>query len=118
MMNSDDKTLRDTLQKAQQQADGPVPDFEMVFGAAQRLSRDRRGMRFAGLAAAAAFAGLALLLLPTQDDEFTYVDVEELMASTSWSAPSDSLLPEHQFDIYREIPKLFESTDTDAGALL
>ena len=126
MMNKDDAALRDELQKAQQQADGRVPDFETIFGAAERRScdqsRDRRRVRFAGLAAAAAVAVLAFGLLPTQENEFRYVDVEELVATTSWSAPSDSLLPVHQFDVYREIPKLFESTgmstDTDEGALL
>ncbi len=126
MMSKDDAALRDALQTAQQQADGKVPDFEKTFAASeQRLcepSRNRRRVRFAGLAAAAAIAMLVLGLLPTSEDEFRYVDVEELVATTSWSAPSDSLLPVHQFDIYREIPRLFESTgmstDTDEGALL
>lgn len=122
MMNSDDKTLRDGLRKAQRQAEGKAPDFETIFGAAERQScdplRDRRRVRFAGLAAAAVLAVLAFSLLPTTEDEFTYVDLEELVATTYWSAPSDSLLPVHQFDIYREIPELFESTDAYEGALL
>ena len=123
MMNSDDKVLRDGLQKAQRQVEGKAPDFETIFGAAERQShdswRDRRRIRFAGIAAvAAAVAVLAFRLLPTTEDEFRYVDVEELVATTYWSAPSDTLLPVHQFDIYREIPELFESTDTYEGALL
>ena len=121
-MNSEDQELRVSLQASQRQVDGRVPDFESVFRAAERQSRDRRRIRFAGLAAAAALIAFALALLPVQEDEFIYVDVEELTATTQWSAPSDSLLPKHQFDIYRELPGMFESTDmstsTDEGALL
>ena len=121
-MNNEDQVLRSTLQKAQQQADGPVPEFDRVFAAAQRKVRDRRRVQFAGAAAVAAIALFAVGLLPAEKDEFTYVDVEALVATTYWSAPSDSLLPEHQFDIYREMPRLFESTDvsteSDTGALL
>ena len=121
-MNNNDRILRTTLQKAQRQADGPVPEFDRVFAAAQRTLRDRRRLQFAAAAAVAAIALLAIGLLPTEKDEFTYVDVEALVATTYWSAPSDFLLPEHQFDIYREVPRLFESmdvsTESDAGALL
>jgi hypothetical protein len=105
-MNNNDRILRTTLQKVQRQADGPAPEFDRVFATA----------------AVAAIALLGIGLLPTEKDEFTYVDVEALVATTYWSAPSDFLLPEHQFDIYREVPRLFESTDvsteSDAGALL
>lgn len=121
-MNNDDQVLRATLQEAQTQADGPVPEFDRVFAAAERTVRDRYRVRFAGAAAVAAIALLAIGLLPAEKDEFTYVDMEALVATTYWTAPSDSLLPEHQFDIYREVPRLFESTgvstESDAGALL
>ena len=121
-MNSEDRELRASLQVSQRQVDGRVPDFESVFTAAERQSRDRRRIRIAGLAAAAALIAFAVALLPMRQDEFIYVDVEELTATTQWSAPSDSLLPKHQFDIYRDLPGMFESTDmstnTDEGALL
>ena len=117
-MNSDDQVIRATLQKAQQQANGPAPDFDRVFGGAERRVRARRRVQFAAAAAVAAIALLAVGLLPTQKEEFTYVDVEALVETTYWSAPSDALLPEHHFDIYREIPQIFESTDTSTGALL
>ncbi len=121
-MNNDDNELRAALQKAQRQAVGPVPDFASVFGTAKQRLRGRRRMPFVGLAAAAVVALLALGLLPTQEEAFTYVDINELVATTSWTAPSDSLLPKHQFDIYREVPQLFESTDlstnSEEGALL
>ena len=121
-MHSHKQVLRATLQRAQQQADGSAPDFDRVFGGAERRVRDRSRVRFAGVAAVAAVALLAVGFLPKQKEEFTYVDVEALVATTYWSAPSDTLLPEHQFDIYREIPQIFESTgvstESDAGALL
>jgi|GEM_PF-3227265 len=121
-MNKSDKALRAALQEAQLRATAAVPEFEKVFAAAEQRLRSRRKMQFMGLAAAAALAVLAFGLLPEHEDEFRFVDVEELVATTSWSAPSDSLLPDYQFDIYREIPDLFESsgmsTNSDEGALL
>jgi len=121
-MNNEDESMRASLRESQRRFDGPAPNFETIFGAAERQSRNRRKVRFVSLAAVVAVAVLALSLLPTQEDEFTYVDVTELVATTQWSAPSDSLLPVHQFDIYRELPRLFESTDMstniDEGALL
>ena len=117
---SDDEILRLAVQKSQQEIDGKAPDFKTIFAAAERQSRARQRVHLVGLAAAAAVVALSLLLV--QEDEFIYVDVEQLTATTSWSAPSDSLLPEHQFDLYRDLPRLFESTDvstnTDEGALL
>jgi len=41
-----------------------------------------------------------------------------LLGTTGWSAPSDSLMPDHQFDIYQDIPVLIESTETYGGTLL
>ncbi len=41
-----------------------------------------------------------------------------LLENTSWAAPSDVLLPQHRFDIYREIPAFIESTKLEEGTLL
>lgn len=121
-MNDNDGILRTRLQNLQQQIDGEAPDFNTIFEVAERQSRVRHRVQLTGLAAAATIAVVALGLLSTQEDEFIYVDVEELTATTQWSAPSDSLLPQHQFDLYRDLPGMFESTDmstnTDEGALL
>lgn len=118
-MSNEDAGLRAALQQSQSHADGAVPGFDGVWAAAEgkALVVGYR-KRFAGLAAAAVVAVLAIGLLPSPDEQFQYVDIEELMASTSWSAPSDSLLPVHQFDIYREISGLFESTEPYGGTLL
>jgi len=117
-MNKEDQTMKATLQRAQRQADGRAPEFGSLFAAAERRTERRRTVRFAGLAAAMAVAAIALGLLPVHEEEFRYVDVEELVATTQWSAPSDFLLPTHRFDLYQELPQLFESTNTDEGALL
>ena len=121
-MSNRDQAIKQSLQQAQEKADGVAPDFTTVFGAAERQIRSRSRKRYGGLAAAAVVMAIALSLIPSRKDEVTYVDVEELMATTSWSAPSDALLPRHQFDIYRELPKLFDSPATstidDEGALL
>ena len=121
-MSDDDQTIRQSLRQAQEAADGVAQDFATVFNSAERQIRSRSQKRYLGLAAAAVVMAVVLSLIPSRKDEFTYVDVEELMATTSWSAPSDALLPRHQFDIYRELPKLFDSPVTstvdDEGALL
>ena len=121
-MNNEDQEIRASLQASQRQADGQAPEFNMIFDEAERQSRSRHRIQLAGLAAAAAIAVLALGLLPTQDEDFVYVDLEELTATTQWSAPSDSLLPQHQFDLYRDLPGMFDSTDMSTksyeGALL
>ena len=117
-MNNDDETLRSILQPRQQSTDGTAPPFDAVFLAAENQLRSTSRKRNLSWAAAAAIAALVFALSPENEDEFIYVDLEELIASTSWTAPSDSLLPHHEFDIYRGLPRLIESTDTDEGALL
>lgn len=115
-MNDEDETLRAALRPAQHQADGGAPKFEATFRAAEHRLHDRRKMQLMGLAAAMAVAILALSLLPTHRDEIAYVDIEELTATTRWSAPSDSLFPRHQIDVYRDVPQLFEWTNISTAA--
>ncbi len=116
-MNDDDRMLADAVRKARTPAS--VPPFGRSFAAAERQIRLRRRLRLSAVGLAAMVALVAINLRPVgQDQDFIYVDREELAASTSWSAPSDSLLPTHEFDIYQEIPRLFESTEPDGGALL
>ena len=124
-MSDDNETLRTRLQDAQQKADGHAPAFGVVFAAAERRAGRKRRTRVMAVAAAAVVATLAIVMLPDRPDEFSYVDLNELTATTSWIAPSDSLLPEHRFDIYRELPRLFDqidatdtSTESNDGALL
>jgi hypothetical protein len=99
---------------------GDVPEFERVWAAANARTRTllRRRRVVVGSVAAAAVAAIAFGLLVPRQLELRFVDADELLGTTSWSAPSDGLLPEHQFDIYQEIPVLIESTETYGGALL
>ena len=121
-MSKEDEMLGDMLQRAQREADGTAPDFAATFAAAEDRAARRRRLQYTAVAAAAVVAVIAFGLIPAQKDEFTFVDLDELTATTQWSAPSDILLPQHQFDIYRELPRLFEatdvSTDSDGGTLL
>lgn len=116
-MHDNDDVLADAVRRSN--VDGDAPPFARVFAAAEQQVRSSRQKRLAGAGAIAVIVLVLLSLRPgDQADEFIYVDLDELSASTSWTAPSDSLLPEYQFDIYREIPRLFESTEPDGGALL
>lgn len=117
-MRSDEQRLGEQLREAQRRADGKVPAFAATWAAAE-TRRDRRPMRAAG-AAAAVVAAIAVAMLsgsPESADP-NLVDLDELVASTTWVAPSDSLLPEHRFDIFQELPEMFESTGTEEGTLL
>ena len=97
-----------------------VPDFDRVWAAASARAgtcRKRRRL-LAGSSAVAAVLAIAFGLHAPTEDELRYIDADELLGTTGWSAPSDSLMPDHQFDIYQDIPVLIESTETYGGTLL
>ena len=118
-----EKDIQKTLKPAfdQEQA-SDVPDFDKMWANAERAhSHSRRKFRLAsGVAAAVALAVMAATFWPAQQAELSddYLIADALMNSTLWSAPSDSLMPEHQFDIYQEVPLLIESTHSLEGTLL
>ncbi len=120
-MSDLDETLRKALREAQSKMGGDrVPGFDSTWAAAKRrvgAARKRRGV-FATVLVAAAVAALAVGLLPLNDDALPYIDEDDLLGTTRWTAPSDSLLPDRQFDTYQYIPVLIESTETYGGALL
>ena len=120
-MNESDAALADALRQAQFEKErGRVPDFQRVWSAAESKAQSirRRRVVFAGAAAAVAVVALVVRLLPGDVDDWHYIDPNDLLETTQWSAPSDSLLPDHQFDIYQDIPLIPESTETYGGALL
>ena len=98
----------------------PAPDFDRVWATAGARARAARKRRFllTGAAAVAAVFAVAIGLRAPVDREWRYIDRYELLETTGWSAPSDSLLPSHEFDLYQSVPLLIESTDTYGGALL
>lgn len=118
-MTSDNTELRKALGQAQRAADGAIPEFESVFAAAEARRNHRPAVFAAGTAAAVVLVAVMLIqATPPANEPPLLIDVEELVASTSWVAPSDSLLPEHRFDIFQELPVMFESTGREEGTLL
>ena len=111
--------LRDSLQSMQ---GGDAPEFDAVWESANERHRASRSRyrKIAGLAAAAAVAAMAFTLWPMNGNNVTamYLTEEDLLTSTQWLAPSDVLLPQHQFDIYSELPVLIETNDLDEGSIL
>jgi len=99
---------------------GQLPSFEDTWRAAERRHaagrRQKRLLATAAALVAAVAVGVNLQAPPVND--VTYIEVAEILGSTSWSAPSDVLLPEHEFDIYQELPTLIESTQPAGGSLL
>jgi hypothetical protein len=97
-----------------------MPSFAATWQAAERRAARRRRRLQMAAAAAVAVIGLVVVadLARPPDGSPEYIEVAELMNTTSWSAPSDALLPDRRIDIYKEIPALMESTETDGGALL
>jgi hypothetical protein len=119
-MTDSDTALRAALRDAQASVeDGDVPQFDRVWAAANARTRVlRRQRRVVVGSVAAAVAAIAFGLLVPRGVELQFIDADELLGTTSWTAPSDGLLPNHQFDIYQEIPVLIESTETYGGTLL
>lgn len=97
-----------------------VPGFAATWRAAQARHATNKAsyLRLASAAALVAAVLIGFNLQTPQSDDTTFIELAELMESTSWSAPSDVLLPEHQFDIYQDMPVLIESTQTAGGSLL
>lgn len=95
------------------------PPFDVVWRSAEaRLLASRRRYRQIAVAAAV-FVALAIGIRYYEPvDELRYVDMAELLESTAWTAPSDALLPERQFDIYQDLPRVPESTKGAGGTLL
>ena len=115
-MQSADDTLRQQLQKAW--PDANAPDFDAAWRAAEaRHAASRRRYRWLA-SAAAVVAAIAVAINLQAPSEPSYIEVADLLETTYWQAPSDALLPERTFDIYQELPVIFESTEVDGGALL
>lgn len=116
MTKHDDKSLREAVR--QSWPNPSAPSFEKTWSAATQRRAPRR-RRYGFLAAAAALGAIGLITLNGQaPEQNTYIEVAELLESTYWTAPSDALLPDRQFDIYQDMPEIFESTEPAGGTLL
>ena len=109
--------IRDAFDAVQKDA---PPPFDAVWSAAEQQHHKarRRQATFGGIAAALVLVVVSFWLFnrPHSDDE--YLIAESLLNETQWSAPSDTLMPIHEIDIYQEIPFLAEPTNPDEGLFL
>ena len=117
---SDDRLSAELIRKL---ASGDAPDHppfgQVMLAAEHRISVQRQRYRVLSAAAVLIAAVVIGATAPTQSTSvYKYIEVAELMESTSWTAPSDVLLPTYEFDIYRDLPTLMESTKPAEGALL
>ena len=113
-----DNDIREALRR--EMPAGEPPPFEAAWQAAElRYQQGRRRYRMlAGVAATLAVVAVIVNALIPEPEQVAYIEMAELLETTSWQAPSDMLMPERQFDIYQELPVLIESTDEAGGALL
>lgn len=96
------------------------PPFERSMQAAelQLAARNRRHTGFSAAALAVAAVVVASNVSMRGEPDAKFIEMAELMSSTSWAAPSDILLPERQFDVYQDLPELIEPTDEAEGRTL
>jgi hypothetical protein len=118
-----DNDIRKVLKDAHGAVRRPeAPAFDKVWAAAesQHLNERRRYATFSSAAAVLAMVAIVAGLWSTQETGISddYLIADSLLNTTQWLAPSDALMPIHEFDIYREIPFLMESTDLEEGTLL
>ena len=113
-----DKELKERLQASLQSRQEEAPEFDATWDAAKRRYRasKARYRRFAGVAAIVASA-VVLMQLPDRDHR-PYLTEADLMSSTQWLAPSDVLLPKHEFDLYGELPVLIDIDEIEKGSPL
>lgn len=120
-MTDSDAALQSAVREAQASAERRrPPEFDQIWAAAGARAASAKKRRFllTGAAAVAAVLAIAFGLRAPVEQEWRYIDKYELLETTGWSAPSDSLLPSHEVDLYRSVPVLIESTDNYEGALL
>lgn len=111
-MRGSDEALQQRVRQAWQHDGGEdAPAFDETWRRAEaRLATSRR--QYARLAAVAVTLGVVAAVFGVRStvDEPQYIEMAELLNSTYWAAPSDVLLPQREFDIYQDLPELFEST--------
>ncbi len=103
-------------------ADAGLPEFELVLESAEkRVAAERKRYRIVAAAAVvASVAAVAIVQWPDAPDDIDdeFLISAALMESTQWIAPSDVLMPQHQFDLYRDMPVFTGSTKPEDGTLL
>lgn len=115
-MQASDDTLRERVAKAWPDANAPAFDATWQSAASRQAVARRRYGWFAS--AAALVAAITVAFNQQMPEQPSYIEVAELLETTYWTAPSDALMPERSFDIYQEMPVIFESTELEGGTLL
>ncbi len=112
MSKADDRLGEAIARQWRRTGQATRPTFASCWRAAQlrHANATRRYQRFALAATIVAAVIIGMNARTPTGDGIAYIEIAELLDTTSWTAPSDVLLPEHRFDIYREIPVLTEST--------
>ena len=98
-----------------------TPDFAECWAAAEQIvARERRRRRYRIVTMSVACVGALTLLLSTREPpaEDAFLIADSLMNEITWTAPSDTLMPTHTFDIYDGIAMPDMSTDHQEGSLL
>jgi len=118
-----DDWVEEELRKALRHTpDRRAPEFASVLQAAkERHARGAKHYRLvAAVAVIASVAVVTMLQRPSREEaiEDDFLIASSLLETTQWVAPSDVLLPQHQFDIYRDMPVFMRSTDAEEGTLL
>jgi hypothetical protein len=107
-----DESLRQRVYQSWQRNEiEDVPPFDDVWQRAEgRFATSRR--QYGRVAAVVLALGVIAAVFGVRPavEEPTYIEMAELLNSTYWAAPSDVLLPQREFDIYQDLPALFEST--------
>ena len=114
-----DDELHRSLKRGSEHA---VADFASVLQAAEERNAAST-MRYRLVAACAVIVSIAVVAIAQWPNGGGVVEDEFLIAvamleTTQWTAPSDALLPQHQFDIYRDLPVFMGSTEAEEGTLL
>ena len=119
-MNEQERLLQNVLRPVHRP---DAPDFDSALAAAERRLMREVGLRrqLAGGTALAACLLISVILLQSRTPEATPLDLDietALMTGTGWRAPSDSLLPNRQTDLYSDLPGMPASTDLEDRTLL
>ena len=114
-----DELFSEHWKKSLQSRAGETPDFDAVWVAAEARWLDER-RRFRQISAVVAIVAIltVAVLYPGGRQMQSVAVGEDFLGSTLWTAPSDVLIPRHDFDIYQDVPALMVPGELEEGNLL
>ncbi len=96
--------LERRLKNALQAAEPAPPEFDALFARAAEAARRKRRRRPAAAALAAGIGAVAVAVWLWPGAPADSALLAELTRTTSWRAPSDSLMPPQRNDLLNELP--------------